>query len=210
MMTYINETFIEEADIQFYEEKLNYQHINAWEKKLVGRNRLKDVVLVDRLRTKLEDLNPIHKTKTTIDEAIQQLTKSRTSLSLLMANKEVYELIKKGVPVTYTNEDGREESDYIKVIDFDEPHKNDFLVVSQLSIEYLQTKGITRRPDLLLYVNGLPLVMIELKNSSVKVKSGYDVNLQRYKKDIPQLFWYNLFVCISNGIYTRVGSFNAP
>jgi type I restriction enzyme, R subunit len=70
--------------------------------------------------------------------------------------------------------------------------------------------NITRRPDLLLYVNGLPLAMIELKNATVKVKSGYDDNLRKYKRDIPQLFWYNLFVGISNGIQTRVGSFNAP
>ena len=64
--------------------------------------------------------------------------------------------------------------------------------------------------DLLLYVNGLPLVMIELKNATEKVKSGYDGNLKTYQRDIPQLFWYNAFVCISNGIQTRVGAFNAP
>lgn len=126
-----------------------------------------------------------------------------------MANKEVYELIKNGVQVDYKNADGREESDYVKIIDFGPENNNDFLLVSQLSIEYRQTEGITRRPDLLLYVNGLPLVMIELKNASEKVKTGYDKNLKDYRRDIPQLFYYNLFVCISNGIQTRIGSFNA-
>jgi len=137
------------------------------------------------------------------------VTKSRATLSPILANKEVYELIKNGVQVSYKNEHGVEVNDYVRIIDFIERADNDFLLVSQLSIEYQLTENITRRPDLLLYVNGLPLVMIELKNASEKVKTGFDKNLTDYKRDIPQLFWFNLFVCISNGIQTRVGSFNA-
>ncbi|MGB0430727.1 MAG: type I restriction endonuclease subunit R, partial [Bacteroidia bacterium] len=137
-----------------------------------------------------------------------------TALDLIddtrMANKEVYELIKGGVPVRLRNQGEKDEPDYVKVLDFEKPENNEFLVVSQLSIEYLQTDNITRRPDLLLYVNGLPLVMIELKNATEKVKTGFDKNLTDYKRDIPQLFWYNLFVGISNGIQTRVGAFTAP
>jgi type I restriction enzyme, R subunit len=207
-MAYLNESHIEEADIQFFELALGYQHVNAWEKKLVGRDHLKDVVLKDRLRTKLIELNT-HLPEENINYAVHELCKSRATLTPVMANKEVYELIKGGVPITFTNAEGREENDYVKVIDIDQPTNNDFLVVSQLSIEYLQTDNITRRPDLLLYVNGLPLVMIELKNATEKVKVGYDKNLKDYRRDIPQLFWYNCFVCISNGIQTRVGSFSA-
>ncbi|WP_127136787.1 type I restriction endonuclease subunit R [Flagellimonas oceanensis] len=209
-MAFINESHIEEADIQFFLDELDYaEHINAWEKRLVGRESLKDVVLYDRLRNSLVDLNP-KLPKTSIEEAIDILTKSRASMDSVLANKEVYLLIKNGVPVTYINNEGREENCYVKVIDFDQPKENEFVVVSQLSIEYLQTSAITRRPDVLLYVNGLPLVMIELKNATQKVKSGFDTNLRRYKRDIPQLFWYNCFVCISNGIQTRVGAYNAP
>ena len=209
-MAFLNESHIEEADIKFFLENLNYdEHIDAWEKELVGRNNLKDVVLRDRLRAKLIDLNPILPIGA-IDEAVYELCKSRATMTSTLANKEIYELIKSGVPVTVKNEEDREESAYVRVIDFEESKNNDFVVLSQLSIEYLQTAGITRRPDLLLYVNGLPLVMIELKNATEKIKSGYDVNLRRYKRDIPQLFWYNCFVGISNGIQTRVGAFNAP
>jgi len=208
-MAYLNESDIEVADINFFIEKLGYKHINAWEKKLIGRETLKDVVLVDRLRTSLENLNKDLPSEC-IDHAIYELTKSRATLLPVIANKEIYELIKNGVPVNYKNENGREENDYIKVIDFNSKTNNDFLLVSQLSIEYQEIQTITRRPDLLIYVNGLPLVMIELKNAKEKVKIGFDDNLVRYKRDIPQLFWYNLFVCISNGIQTRVGSFNAP
>ncbi len=185
------------------------EHINAWEKKLVGRNTLKDVVLRNRLRASLVRLNP-NLPNACIDEAVHELCKSRAIMTPVLANKEVYQLVKNGVPVSFNNSEGREENGYVKVIDFESPKKNDFVVVTQLSIEYLQTAAITRRPDVLLYINGLPLVMIELKNATQKVKSGYDVNLRRYQHDIPQLFWYNCFVCISNGIQTRVGAFNAP
>ncbi len=209
-MAFLNESHIEEADIQFFLEQLKYnQHINAWKKELVGRDHLKEVVLKDRLKTRLIELNPGFPEES-IQYAIHELCKSRATLQPVIANKEVYELIRKGVHVTFINSEGKEESDYIHVLDFGQPENNDFVVVSQLSIEYQQAENITRRPDLLLYVNGLPLVMIELKNATEKVKSGYDINLKRYKRDIPQLFWYNLFVCISNGIQTRVGAFKAP
>ncbi|MFC6267469.1 type I restriction endonuclease subunit R [Frigoriflavimonas asaccharolytica] len=208
-MAYLQESHIELADINFFTEKLGYTHINAWEKKLIGRVTLKDVVLVDRLKTALQNLNK-HLPQDCIDHAIYELTKSRATLTPIMANKEIYELVKNGIQVQYKNDLGREENDYVKVFDFDNKKNNDFLVVSQLSIEYQETQNITRRPDLLLYINGLPLAMIELKNATEKVKVGFDKNLKDYKRDIPQLFWYNLFVCISNGIQTRVGSFNAP
>ena len=207
-MAYLNESHIEEADIKFFVDKLGYEHINAWEKQLIGRSTLKEVVLKDRLKTSLKKLNS-HLPESCIDQAIGEITKSRATLTPVIANKEVYELIKKGVQVSYKTEQGKEENDYVRIIDFTSKNENDFLVVSQLSIEYLQI-NYTRRPDLIIYVNGLPLVMIELKNASVKVKSGYDGNLKDYQKDIPQLFWYNLFVCISNGIQTRVGCFNSP
>lgn len=208
-MAFLNESHIEEADIQFFERRLGYTHINAWEKKLIGRDSLKDVVLKKDLRTALVRLNEALP-KECIEYAVDELCKSRASLTPVIANKEVYHLIKNGVPVTYQNMEGREEHGYANVLDFEDETNNDFKVVSQLSLEYLQSENITRRPDLLLYVNGLPLVMIELKNATEKVKGGYDINLRRYKRDIPQLFWYNMFVCISNGIQTRLGSFNAP
>lgn len=208
-MAHINESHIELADIQLFTQVLGYQHIDAWEKQLIGRETLKDVVLLDRLKTNLEKLNA-HLPQDCIRAAMYELTKSRATLTPVLANKEIYELVKNGVPVTYKNEAGREENDYVRVIDFNDKTNNDFLVVSQLSIEYQEIQNITRRPDLLLYINGLPLVMIELKNATEKVKVGYDKNLKDYQRDIPQLFWYNLFVCISNGIQTRVGSFNAP
>lgn len=207
-MAFINESHIEAADVNLFVKGLGYQHIDAWEKQLIGRQHLKEVVLKDRLETQLKKLNP-HMPVAAIETAIYELSKSRVQLPPVIANKEVYELIRGGVPVVYKNAERREENDYVKVLDFEQPNNNDFVVVTQLSIEYQRSQNITRRPDLLLYVNGLPLVMIELKNATEKVKVGFDKNLKDYKRDIPQLFWYNLLVGISNGIQTRVGAFDA-
>jgi len=208
-MAFLNESHIEEADIAFFTSSLKYEHLDGWQKKLLGRESLQDVILKDRLQKALEKLNP-DLPPMCLEHAVLELSRSRAGMASLMANKQVYELIRGGVPVTYGDEEMREVSDYVRIIDFQYPEKNDFLVVSQLSIEYQDITGITRRPDVLLYVNGLPLVMVELKNATEKVKSGYDDNLQSYKENIPQLFCYNLFVAISNGIQTRVGSYNAP
>ena len=192
-MAFLQESHIENADINFFIEELGYQHINAWEKQLIGRKNLKEVVLKDRLRAALLRLN--RHLSESFDFAIIELTKSRITLEPIGANKVIYELIKNGVAVTYKNELGKEEIGFVKVLDYEDETQNDFLVVSQLSIEYLNVGSSTHRPDLLIYVNGLPLVMIELKNAKEKVKTGYDKNLSDYKQDIPQLFWYNLFVC---------------
>ncbi len=206
-MAYLNESDIEDSDIELF-KSLGYEHINAWREKLVGRESLKEVVLKDRLNQSLHKINK-NLPQSAIDDAIKELTKSRVSLSEIEANQEVYSLIKEGVSVTYTDEKNREQIVKVKVIDFTDMKNNDFVVVSQLSIELLGSNR-NRRPDLILYVNGLPLVMLELKNAKVKIKTGYDDNLQTYREEIPQLFYYNLFVVISNGIQTRVGSFIAP
>lgn len=208
-MAFLQESHIENADINFFVEQLGYQHVNAWEKQLIGRKNLKEVVLKDRLKAALLRLNS-HLPESCIDFAITELTQSRITLEPIEANKVIYELIKNGVAVSYKNELGKEENGFVQVLDYEDETQNDFLVISQLSIEHLHIGPTTCRPDLLLYVNGLPLVMIELKNAKEKVKIGYDKNLSDYKQYIPQLFWYNLFVCISNGIQTRIGSFNAP
>jgi len=205
-MAHISENDIEEADIELF-EKLGFKHRNAWKHQLLGRKSLKEVVFTEQLRTALTSLNP-HLPTECIDDAVTQLTKSRLSLNEIEANEEVYTLIKEGIPVSFTNAKGKEELSKARVINFDEPKKNSFEVISQLTIEFPNSNA-TRRPDLILYINGLPIVLIELKNANVKVKTGYDKNLKDYRRDIPQLMYYNLFVLISNGIQTRIGAVSA-
>lgn len=173
-----------------------------------GRSDKREVVFKDRLRAALVRLNP-GLPEAAIDLALGELTESRMAMSAVAANQEVYELVRNGVQVTYNNADGRTEQARARVIDFDTPANNDLLAVTQLWIAPTGQGRYWRRPDVLLYINGLPLVFIELKNSNVKLRSAYEKNLTDYRRDIPQLFVYNALLMLSNAMDTRVGSMTA-
>ncbi|MBW4505635.1 MAG: type I restriction endonuclease subunit R [Scytonematopsis contorta HA4267-MV1] len=172
-----------------------------------------DVILQERLKAAALRLNP-NLPETAIDKALAILTNQRNTMSLIAANREVDSLIRDGISIEYENSQGKTTHARVRVIDFNEfnsdgnktPSNNEFLAVSQLWIKGEQRY---RRPDIILYINGLPLVFIELKNSNVKLQTAFDENLTNYKQDIPQLFHSNAFCIVSNAIETKVGSFNA-
>jgi type I restriction enzyme R subunit len=116
-----------------------------------------------------------------------------------------YQLLRTGISVQY-EVNGMKESNTVNIIDYDKPLNNNFTVVSQL---WIKGEVHWRRPDLIIFINGLPLVFIELKNSNISVKNAYDKNLMDYLKDIPYLFNYNQICVLSNGIETRMGSFGS-
>lgn len=181
-----------------------YEEFQGGESNL-GRETQGDIVLVDRLRPALKRLNP-ELPDLAIEEAIEELRRDRTRMSLAAANREVYELIKRGVRVGVTDEDGNEVPELVRVIGWEEPHKNDFLLCSQMWISGEMHK---RRPDLIGFINGLPLVFIELKASHRRLETAYDDNFTDYKDTIPHLFVYNALVILSNGSDTKVGSATA-
>jgi len=120
------------------------------------------------------------------------------------ANEDVYKLLKNGVPVQVADrEHGGQRTERVNIIDWQNPETNDFLVVNQFTI--IGTL-YTRRPDLVGFVNGLPLVIIELKKPGVPAQQAFSGNLTSYKSDVPQLFWYNALMIASNGTDSRVGS----
>ncbi|WP_295431852.1 HsdR family type I site-specific deoxyribonuclease [uncultured Thiodictyon sp.] len=170
-----------------------------------GRTDKREVILYDRLRAAVIDLNR-DLPESAIDDAIRQLCDKREPQSAIAANRAFDDLIRNGVQVEFKDAQGRTRTERVKIIDFANPAANQFLAVSQLWI--LGERGY-RRPDLLLYVNGLPLVFIELKNSNVKLRCAYDDNLTNYRAEIPQLFLTNAFCVFSNAIETRVGSLTA-
>lgn len=165
----------------------------------------REVVLIDRLKEAAIRLNPGMPIKA-IDEALETLLDRRQAMSLVVANREVYSLLRDGIPVEFDNARGRKQQDHVRVIDFNQRGMNRYLAVTQL---WIQGERGFRRPDVLLYINGLPLVFIELKNSNVKLKTAYDDNLTNYKREIPQLFLTNAFCVLSNAIETKVGSITA-
>lgn len=173
---------------------------------LVGRETKVEVVLVPRLVASLEKLNPELPLQSILS-AVEELTRDRTSMSVEAANREVYKLLKEGVSVSVPDkEHGAYHTERVRVIDWDTPCNNDFLLVSQFSI----TGSLyTCRPDLIGFVNGLPLVVFELKAPGERVRSAYDENLTHYKLQVPSLFWYNALIITSNGTDSKVGSLTA-
>lgn len=207
MPNFISEDQIEKAIIELFVNNLGYRHINCHHADTTSRLDERDVVIKPLLRRKLKELNPTLP-DTTIDQAFEELCRTRFDQSEDAANKELYGLIKNGISLEIENKQGKKEPVTIKVISFDEDsiHKNDYLIVSQL---WIQGPYIRRRPDLIVFVNGLPLIFIELKNSNIALRNAYEDNLLNYRKDIPLLFHYNALCILSNGLVTKAGSFNA-
>lgn len=169
---------------------------------LLERDNQGQVVLVNRLKPVLEKLNK-DAPQEAIAQAIEELTRDRSAMSLVNANADLYKFIKDGVKVDVRDEKGGIKTINIKVIDFTDQTQNDYLLVSQMWITGDLHK---RRPDLIGFVNGLPLVLIELKASHKNLRNAYQENIRDYKDTIPQLFWHNGFIIISNGIESKVGT----
>ena len=172
----------------------------------LGRENRGEVVLKTRLRAALERLNPGASSEA-INNAIEELTYSRATMSREEANWEIYKLLKDGVKVTITDRDDEGETVVdLKVIDWENIENNDFFLASQL---WIAGEMYTRRPDAIGFINGLPLVMMEFKRIDENVYSAYHDNLRDYKDTIPHLFWYNALIILSNGSESRVGSLTA-
>jgi type I restriction enzyme R subunit len=162
-------------------------------------------VLVARLRPALERLNPSLPPEA-ITLAIDELTRDRNLMTPVQANREIHLLLKNGVKVTFENARGERVTETVAVIDWLQPENNDFLLTSQL---WVTGEMYKRRCDLVGFVNGLPLVFIELKASHRKLENAFNDNLLDYKDTIPQLFWYNALILLSNGSQSRIGSLTA-
>jgi type I restriction enzyme, R subunit len=215
-MSYFNpdseDAAVEQPTIALFAElgwdTLNCYHENFGPLSLLGRDTMADVILPARLRCTLEKLNP-GVSPNAIEIAIQEVTKDRSVLSPARANLVVYQLLKNGVKVTYKetgDEDQEEKTETVTLIDWNEPQTNDYFLASQFWISGDYGK---KRADLVGFVNGIPLVFIELKASHKKLELAFEKNLSDYKDTIPQTFWYNAFVILSNGSKARIGSMTA-
>jgi len=172
----------------------------------LSREAKTEVVLAGRLRPALERLNPDLPPEA-FDQAIEELVRDRSAMALVRANHEIYSLLKEGVKVRIPAPDGEgERVETVRVIDWNTLANNDFLLVNQF---WVTGEMYTRRADLVGFVNGIPLVFVELKASHARLESTYTGNLTDYKHAIPQLFWYNAFIILSNGSRSRIGSMTA-
>ena len=210
---YTEELLVEQPAIELF-AKLDWATASASEESLgptgtLGRETRSEVVLVPKLRVALERLNPALPSDA-INSAIDELTHDRSAMSLAAANRDVWDLLRDGITVFVADQErGGQKTERVRVVDWDNPQANDFLLVSQMTIT---GELYTCRPDLIGFVNGLPFVVIELKKPGVSARQAFDENLTSYKhlqNGIPALFWYNAFLIASNGAESRVGSLTA-
>ena len=169
-----------------------------------GRSRKKDCILPEVLWTALKRLNSdIPEQK--LHEIHRDLCRDYSATDMTAANYRLYNLIRNGIKISLRKE-GKDDFAFVRLVDYDNPDNNTFTAVSQM---WIQGRVYWRRPDVLIFINGLPMVFIELKNSIVKVEEAYQDNLKNYMRDIPNLFAFNQICVLSNGLETRLGAFNA-
>lgn len=208
MSTRLNENSIENLAIDRL-QALGYQYIHGAEiapdSTNSERESFADVILLGRLRNAAKRINP-NLSAEVLEDAIRQIQRFN-SPELLANNEAFHRALTEGVKVSY-QKDSYTRGDQVFLIDFERPENNEFLVVNQFTIiENNQNK----RPDLVLFVNGLPLVVVELKNAvdeNTTLKSAYE-QLNTYKATIPSLFTYNAFNIISDGLEAKAGSISA-
>lgn len=202
----INEDQVEQLAIEWFME-LGYDYVVGHEMSPESEQRdsYQDVVLSKHLQSALSKLNPTLP-KTAIDEALHLLKKPQYT-SLMQNNRAFHKMLLQGISVEIKTDDVIR-GDVVKLIDFDKPQNNHFLVANQFTIK--GTKG-NRRPDIIVFINGLPLSVIELKSptdTNADIYKAYN-QLQTYKDEIEDLFVYNEALVISDGINARVGSLTA-
>ncbi|WP_420572975.1 type I restriction endonuclease subunit R [Kordia sp.] len=208
---YSEDNLIERATQDVLEE-LGWTVLTAWHKEsfgehgLLGREDKSEVVLTRYLRQALEKLNP-NLPAIAYEQATEEIVQKVADQTIGRINKDKSALLKKGVPVSYTNENGELEKVKLKVFDFHNYEENHFLAIRQL--EVLGEMHL-RRPDVIGFVNGIPLVFFELKAHHQDLRHAYADNLKDYKDTIPHVFHTNGFIILSNGLDAKVGTITSP
>ena len=211
---YSEDRLVQATFAEHLEKELGWDSVYAWNRETfgpegtLGRTDTKQAVLIRDLRAALLRLNP-ELPDTAIEDAVRALTVFDISRSTVQHNRDFYRLVRSGVPVEYRDTQGHPKSARAHVIDFDNaPDSNRFLAVRELEIAGVRTPNYNRRADLVCFVNGLPLVFIELKAVHRNIRAGFDENLSDYMDEnvIAHAFHHNAFLVVSNGDRARYGS----
>ena len=171
-----------------------------------GRASKRDAILPNRLRLALKRLNP-DLPQEALDDAYSAITRERGAIDPIRANAEIHELLRDGVKVEIRGPGGARIKETVRVIDWETPEQNDFFLASQV---WFAGELYTKRADLVGFVNGLPLLFIELKASHRAMADAYTGNLSDYRATIPHVFTPNAFVILSNGLEAVLGGAQAP
>lgn len=210
-MSYTEDTLVQQTTAEYLEKELGWDSVYAYNNETfgpestLGRVSDREVVLSRILREKLVELNP-DLPDDAYDDALRQIVTTLATQTLLATNREKYELIKDGVQVTFRNKDGERKRQRLRVFDFEVPTNNHFLCVREL---WIRGDLYRRRADIIGFVNGLPLLFMELKNLNKDIRAAYEQNFADYKDTVPHLFQHNAFVVLANGVDARIGSLSS-
>ena len=208
---YSEDQLIQKSAADLLENELGWTSVMAWDAEVLGetgtlgRKSYHEVLLVRHFCKALKTLNP-WMTEKQLAEAVERMTERMSSQSLMQINEQKYQYIKDGIPVTRTKPNGETEEVKAKVIDFASPLRNEFLCVREL---WVYGALYRRRADIVGFVNGIPLLFMELKNHDVEVVDAFNKNYRDYLDTIPQLFHHNAFIMFSNGLEARVGTIDS-
>lgn len=205
---YSENILVQESASHLLEQELGWEVALAYNTEKLGkdgtfgRTSYKEILLTRYFRQALQKLNPWI-TPIQLDEAQKKMESHLSTASLMQINEEKYTLIRDGIPVTVKRPGGKTEEKNAMVIDFHNPENNHFLAVQELKIH---GELYRRRTDIVGFVNGIPLLFIELKKTTVDVQNAYTDNYTDYLDTIPHLFYYNAFLILSNGLEAKVGT----
>ena len=207
MHEYSENEMVRDGAAELLHDELGWETVYAYDRETLGENgtlgrsSYEEIVLWRYFREALRKLNPWI-TSDQMKEAEDIMAARLSTSSPLQINEEKYLLIRDGISVT-VKKDGKTSTRTAQVIDFKEPDNNSFLAVSEMKIH---GELYRRRTDIVGFVNGLPLLFIELKRNDVDVENAYTQNYTDYLDTIPQLFYYNAFLMLSNGMEAKVGT----
>jgi type I restriction enzyme R subunit len=205
---YTEDTLVQQITAEYLRQQLGWESVYAYNNEdfgpdsLLGRASDREVVLTRTLKEKLVELNPDLPDEA-YDDAVRQITATVASQTLVATNREKHDLIRNGVQVTFRNNKDERVRERLRVFDYATPANNHFLCVREL---WVQGDLYRRRADIVGFVNGLPLLFIELKNIHRNLKIAFEQNFSDYRDTIPHLFHHNAIVMFGNGVQAKIGS----
>ena len=208
---YSEDQLIQKSIAELLEKELGWKSVYAFDQETLGvngtlgRTNYHEVLLTRHLGQALKQLNP-WLTEKQLQECMERVMEHMSSQTLMQINEQKYLLIRDGIPVTRVKSNGESEEVRAKVIDFASPDKNEFLCVRELQVHGTLYR---RRADIVGFVNGIPLLFMELKNHDVEVVDAFNKNYRDYLDTIPQMFYHNAFIMFSNGLEARVGTIDS-
>jgi type I restriction enzyme, R subunit len=202
------DTLVQQTTAEYLERQLGWESVYAYNQETfgaegtLGRASDREVVLTRYLYLKLMEFNP-GLPDDAYREAVRQLLEYGAAQTPLATNEDKHSLLKDGVQVTFRNAKGELKKERLRVFDFDHPENNHFLCVREL---WVRGDLYRRRADIVGFVNGIPLLFMELKNLTREIRAAYEKNLADYKDTVPHLFHCNAFIVLANGVDAKIGS----